>query len=227
MAPKNNVEVLNNRHFLVHAMAKLDEKAVLDLVRKELEQGVDSFTLLKEARTGMLKVSERYSSGTYFLGDLIVASDIFQDVLNMVLASVKTARVDQTPPIIFGTVEEDIHDIGKNITIGFLKSKGFEVYDLGVNVPPQVFVDAVRQTGSSMLCLSGLITTAYDSMKKTIALLDREGLRHRVSVIIGGLVSEEVKNYTGADYWVIDCATGSELCESILRSGTAKRTLSL
>lgn len=227
MSAKNNVEVLCVNNLLTHAMVRLDEDSVHYLFKQGLEQGIDSLTLLEEARAGVQKVSELYNCGKYFLGDLIVAAEIFQDIACMALETKMAPTTSGLPPIIFGTVEEDIHDIGKNITIGILKSKGFEVDDLGVDVPAHAFVDAVRKTGSSVICLSGLITTAYDSMKKTVSLLDREGLRSAVAVVIGGLVSEEVRQYTGADYWVKDCTTGCELCDAILHSGPVKSAVYL
>lgn len=226
MVLKNNVEEFKTKKFLTHAMAKLDEDTVLRLVRQGLEQGIDTYTLIEEATAGMTRVGELYKSGHYFLADMIVAAEIFQDMLGMVLNVQTTAPASQGPPIIFGTVEDDIHDIGKNITIGVLKGNGFQVRDLGVDVPARKFVEEVRNTGSTLLCLSGLITSAYDSMKKTVKLLEEEGLRHRVTVVIGGLVNEAVKKHTGADYWVTDCAAGSDLCQAVLRDHNSMRALS-
>ncbi|MCL6477290.1 MAG: cobalamin-dependent protein [Peptococcaceae bacterium] len=225
----NNVKELKTKKFLTHAMAKLDEDTVIHLVKKGLDQGIAPLTLIEEATAGMIRVGELYKSGHYFLADMIVAAEIFQDMLKLVL-NAKTVAPAQNyqnyPPIIFGTVEDDIHDIGKNITIGVLKGNGFQVHDLGVDVPAYAFVEAVQKTGSPLVCLSGLITSAYDSMKKTVNILEKEGYRPGVSVVIGGLVNEAVKKYTGADYWVTDCAAGSELCERILRAGIEKSALS-
>lgn len=225
MGIKNNLEEFKARRFLTHAMGKLDEDTVLNLVQQGLDQGVDSFELIEEARAGMEKVGELYDEGKYFLCDLIVGADIFTGVINLVLKSTNVEPVKDTPPVIIGTVSGDIHDIGKNIMISVLKSKGCQVYDLGVDVPKEAFLEAVRKTGSSVLCLSGLITTAYESMKKIVDLLEKEGLRSKVSVVIGGLVDEAVKNYTGADYWVTDCAKGSDLCIRIIHDHSGKQKL--
>lgn len=174
MGIKNNVEEFKARRFLTHAMGKLDEDTVLNLVRQGLDQGVDSLEMIEEARAGMEKVGEFYDEGKYFLCDLMVGADIFTEVINLVLKSTNIEPVSIFPPIIFGTVGGDIHDIGKNIMISVLKSKGCRVHDLGVDVPETNFVEAVKETGSSVLCLSGLITTAYESMKKTVDLLENE-----------------------------------------------------
>lgn len=225
MGIKSNVEEFKARRFLTYAMGKLDEDTVLNLVRQGLEQGVDSFELIEEARAGMQKVGELYDEGKYFLCDLIVGAEIFTDAISLVLKSATIEPVSMFPPLIFGTVRGDIHDIGKNIMISILKSKGCPVYDLGVDVPGALFVEAVKQTGSSVLCLSGLITGAYESMKKTVDLLEKEGLRSKVSVIIGGLVNEEVKNYTGADYWVTNCLRGSDLCLRIMHDHNSRQAI--
>ena len=225
MGIKNNVEQFKARRFLAYAMGKLDEVTVLNLVRQGLEQGVNSLEMIEEARAGMEKVGELYDEGQYFLCDLMVGAEIFTDVINLVLKSTNIEPISIFPPIVFGTVGGDIHDIGKNIMISVLKSKGFRVYDLGVDVPEAAFVEAIKKTGSPVLCLSGLITIAYESMKKIVDLLEKEELRSKVSVVIGGLVNEAVKNYTGADYWVTDCAKGSDLCVRIMHVHRSKQEI--
>jgi len=225
MVDKNNVQEFKTKKFLSYAMSKLDEDTVFNLVKQGLDQNIDPYILIEEATEGMAKVGELYNSGHYFLADLIVAADIFQDMLRMMLKEKSVSPVSDLPPIIFGTVEEDIHDIGKNIAIGVLKGRGFEIVDLGVDVPAHKFVEAVQQTGSNLVCLSGLITPAYDSMKKTVSLLENEGYRPGVSVVIGGLVNEAVRRHTGADHWVINCSKIAELCGNLLRANN-KTTLS-
>ncbi|WP_425058062.1 Methionine synthase [Sporomusa carbonis] len=210
--------MLKLQKMLVGAMARLDEAMVINLVKQGLKMGINPYVLLEEIRTGTKKVGELYNKGEYFLSDLIVASEIFKDVVAIVMQD-GVAKVSYPfPPIIFGTVEEDIHDIGKSITIGILSYSGFEVCDLGVDVPATAFVDAVKQFDSRIICLTGLITQSYDSMKKTVQLLEEAGLRQQTIVIIGGLVNETVRKYTGADYWSTDCAQVVELCRHILFS---------
>lgn len=152
--------VLKTQKLLIHAVARLDEDRVVSLAKQCLDQGVHPFTLLEEARSGMERVGEFYNKGSYFLADLIMAAEIFKNVLALVLNTEGMEPKSGFPPIVFGTVEEDIHDIGKNITIGVLKGNGFQVCDLGVNVPPRAFVDAVKETGSVIVGLSGLITNS-------------------------------------------------------------------
>lgn len=214
----DKVKVVEMHNVITIAMAKLDEDAVISLVKHGLDQGVDPQILLEEARIGMEEVGKLYGCGSYFLADMIIAADIFHSVLDLVLKTKSAEPKSAYPPIIFGTVADDIHDIGKNLTIGVLKSRGFRVIDLGVDVPPNVFAETIKTTGSTIVCLSGLITSAYDSMKATVDMLKVEGLRPDVVVIIGGLVNENIKNYTGADYWFSDCAKVGDLCKGFYGS---------
>ena len=207
--------MLKIQKILVGAMARLDEEMVLSMVEQGIRMEIPAMVLLEEVRSGLTRVGELYAQGEYFLADLIMAAEIFQEVLQLVNRGQVAVPPQSSPPVIFGTVENDIHDIGKNITLGILRYKGFAVRDLGVNVPARYFVDAVALTGSPVVCLTGLITTAYDSMKRTVELLEEAGLRERTTVIIGGLVNEAVRTYTGADYWSTDCGKVSELCREI------------
>jgi methanogenic corrinoid protein MtbC1 len=217
--------MLKIQKMLVGAMARLDEEMVINLVRQGLQMGIHPYVLLEEIRSGMERVGELYSKGDYFLADLIMSAEIFKDVLAMVAQLQAVQPTSRYGPIIFGTVQNDIHDIGKNITIGVLQYKGFEVIDLGIDVPGHVFVDALKEANSRILCLSGLITNSYDSMKQTIHLLEKSGLRERTTVIIGGLVNEAVRKYTNADYWSTDCEEVSQLCKDILRNNREAQVL--
>ncbi|WP_094604273.1 Methionine synthase [Sporomusa silvacetica DSM 10669] len=208
--------MLKIQKMLVGAMARLDETMVMNLVKQGLQMGINPYVLLEEIRIGTDRVGELYSKGEYFLSDLIMASEIFKDVLTLVNQDRVVTAVVSYPTVVFGTVEDDIHDIGKNITTGIMRYNGFDICDLGVDVPGPKFIEAIEQYNSRVVCLTGLITEAFDSMKNTIALLKETGLRSRTTVIIGGLVNESVKNYTGADYWATDCTKVNELCRNIL-----------
>jgi methylmalonyl-CoA mutase cobalamin-binding domain/chain len=120
--------------------------------------------------------------------------------------------------IVLGTVKGDIHNLGKDIVAILLKASGFEVYDLGINVPPESFVQKLRETGAGILGLSGLVTPSYDAMKSTIEALNAAGLREKVKVIIGGgVVSEMVRQYTGADAFTTDAMQGVDWCKTIVQ----------
>jgi len=210
--------MLKIQKMLVCAMARLDETTVMNLVKQGLEMGINPYVLLEEIRLGTDRVGELYSKGEYFLSDLIMASEIFKDVLALVNQDRVVTAIASYPTVVFGTVAEDIHDIGKNITTGIMRYNGFDICDLGVNVPGNKFIEAVELHNSRVVCLTGLITEAFDSMRNTITLLEEAGLRSQTTVIIGGLVNESVRRYTGADYWATDCGKVIELCRDIFAS---------
>ena len=206
------------QNLLVSSIAKLDEDKTLSLVKQSIAQGINSYDILEEARKGLEKVGASYSKGEYFLADLIMAAEIFKQTQHLVLGTLGNETIDANPQIIFGTAQEDIHDIGKNISISMMRSRGLRVIDLGVNVSPEKFVETVQITGAPILCISGLITQAYESMKKTILLLDKQGLKKQTIVIIGGLVNSDISKHLGSDYWINDATSGLDLCKNILQN---------
>ncbi len=185
---------------LIEALADLDEESVLRIVCERLDAKEDPQSLLAACQQGMTTVGQRYESGEYFLSELIMAGEIFKQV-NLMLASNTIADPGiKRGKIVFGTVKNDIHDLGKDLVIGMLRGAGYEVIDLGIDVPAVKFVDAVQTTGATIVGLSGLLTVAFDSMKATIDALETAGLRPGVKVMIGGsLVSDMVLKFTGAD----------------------------
>ncbi len=206
------------RKLIVSAVAGIQEEKAISLVRNGLAKGIDPFVLLEEVRTGVEIVLERYNRGEYFLADVVMAADIYKHAQQVVLGPAgETSSHGGRPQVVFGTVEKDIHDIGKNITIVTMRHYGLEVLDVGVNVPPRVFLEKLRQTGAPILCLSGLISDAYDSMKKTVCLVKKSLGKRRPTIVIGGLVNEVVCIYTGADYWAKNCTDGAELCIRLLK----------
>lgn len=205
------------RKLIVSAVASIQEEKAISLVRNGLARGIDPFVLLEEVRTGVEIVLERYNRGEYFLADVVMAADIYKHAQQVVLGSAGETSSHGRPQVVFGTVEKDIHDIGKNITIVTMRHYGLEVLDAGVNVSPRAFLEKLRQTGAPILCLSGLISDAYDSMKKTVCLVKKRFGKQRPAIIIGGLVNEVVCSYTGADYWAKNCTDGAELCIKLLK----------
>jgi len=207
--------LVNTRRMLVTAVETLDEEKVVRLVKMGLNKGISPLDLIEDVHQGMKRVGMLYEREDYYIADLIMASLIFQRVLTLIPIAKKSAA-EQKPQVIIGTVKHDIHDIGKNIIIGLLRSRGIGVIDLGVDVPPAVFVDTVKETGAKILGLSGLLTSSYEVMREIVDALNKNNLRSKVQVIIGGLVNEDVKEYVGADYWVDDCSYGLEVCQHIL-----------
>lgn len=188
---------------LVQALSDLEEDQFHSLFEAALSSGEDALALLETCRKGMEIVGKRFEDKEYFLTDLIMAAEMFKTAsarLDPQLISAGTK--EPAGVIVFGTVQGDIHDIGKDIVVAMLRGAGFTVYDLGVDVPPQSFVEKVRETGATIVGMTGLITISYDGMKETVAALQAAGLREQTKIMVGGgMVNDKVLEYTGADAW--------------------------
>lgn len=198
---------------LANAISELDEPLALQLVKNGLELGISPLDIVEECRSGLVAVGERYSRGEYFLGDLILSSEIFSQIMDMI-GPVFEPNADKPfiGKVVFGTIEGDIHDIGKNLVGSMLRCYGFEVYDLGVDVPPDKFMLALAETGAPILCLCTLLSPGFEALKRTIQLVRLIERNSKTKILIGGLVNEKVREYTGADAWVDDARQGVEIC---------------
>jgi len=198
---------------LATAMADLEETTVLNLVRQRLEAGDNPMAILASCREGMTQVGKRFEACEYFISELIMAGEIFKQATALLSSRLKTDVIGGRGKVVVGTVKGDIHDIGKDIVVSLLKAANYDVRDLGVDVPPQKVVEAVKETGATVVGLSGLLTVAFDSMKETVAALAAAGLRSKVKVMIGGgSVTETVQQYAGADAWGTDAQAAVSLC---------------
>jgi methanogenic corrinoid protein MtbC1 len=200
---------------LVKTLADLKEQEAIKIVEDRLNAKEDPLRILEDARKGMEIVGKRFATGEYFIPDLVYAGEILRAVSGMVKPKLnKAGETKKLGKIVFGTVAGDIHDIGKDIVVFMLDVNGFEVYDLGVDVPAQKFVDKIRETGATIVGLSGFLTLAFDSMKQTMDAIKGAGLRDKVKVMIGGgQVTEEVRKYTGADAYGMDAMAGVTLAK--------------
>ena len=160
--------------------------------------GSDPQAILASCRDGMALVGKRYEAGEYFVSELIMAGEMFKQT-NALLAPHFAAGIGSTKgKVVIGTVKGDIHDIGKDLVVGMLKAAGYEVFDLGVDVPKEKFVETARASGAKVVGLSGLLTISFDSMKETIVALKAAGLPVKV-MVGGGPLTEQVREYVGAD----------------------------
>lgn len=200
---------------LVNTLADLKEQEVIKIVEDRLKANEDPLKILGDARKGMEIVGKRFASSEYFIPDLVYSGEILRAVTEMVKPKLsKGGEIKRVGKIVFGTVAGDIHDIGKDIVVFMLDVNGFEVHDLGVDVPVQKFVDKIKETGAPIVGLSGFLTLAFDSMKQTVDAIKAAGLRDKVKVMIGGgQITEEVRNYTGADAYGKDAMTGVSLAK--------------
>jgi methanogenic corrinoid protein MtbC1 len=205
---------------LIHHVAELNEQEVLALVQQCLSNGDDPLSVVEDCQEGMRRVGERYEQRQYFLSGLIMAGEIFREVMELIQPVIKEkVRGNESGRILLGTVQGDIHDIGKNIQGMLLSCYGFTVYDLGVDVPPDAFVTQATSVRPDIVGLSGLLTSSYDAMRDTITLFRRnpDHTLGSIPIIIGGgSINDQVCQYVGANYWIVNAMDGVRLCQRLL-----------
>lgn len=206
---------------LAQLVADLEEDVVLQLVDQRIKAGDDPLQIIDECNQGMREVGLRYERGEYFVAGLIMSGEIFREVIELVQPLLEQQTEGQTSgSVLVGTVSGDIHDIGKNMFGMLLSCHGFNIIDLGVDVPPDVFARKAVEIKPDFVGLSGLITASFEMMKETVAALQREANKHNLSfpiIIGGGMIDDQICQYVGADYWMPDAMAGVRLCEELLR----------
>ena len=198
---------------LVKALADLKEEEALGIARERLAAGEAPLKILGDSRKAMEIVGKRFADGEYFSPDLVYSGEILKEITEMVKPKLTgAAEVERHGKIVFGTVAGDIHDIGLNIVDFMLDVNGFEVYNLGIDVPAQKFVEKIDETGAGIVGLSGFLTLAFDSMKQTVEAIEAAGLRDTVKIMIGGgQIDDEIRKYTGADAYGRDAMAAVSL----------------
>ena len=206
---------------LVEWLADMREEDALPLAnRMLLEEKADPLRVLELCRMAMDIVGKRFESSEYFLPELVLAGEMLEKV-----GAVAKPLIQQMPgaaprklgKVLIGTVHGDLHDIGKNIVTFMLDINGFEVRDIGIDVPVQTFIDEINSFEPAVVGLSGFLTLAFDSMKETIEAIQAAGLRSRVKIMIGGgQIDDAVRSYTGADAFGTNAIEAVSLCKGWL-----------
>jgi 5-methyltetrahydrofolate--homocysteine methyltransferase len=194
---------------------------IRDLVQQAIKQGIPPYEILTKGMIkGITVVGEKYENGEYFLTELIGAGEIMKEGMEEISPLLSGKEVRPLGKVVIGTVRGDLHDIGKNIVKMLLESTGFAVYDLGVDVLPERFVEEIQRIEADILGMSALLTTTTASMKRTIDELVRTGIRDEVKVIIGGApVTNEFAREIGADSAAMDAAQGVRICREWMKKG--------
>ena len=199
---------------LVNLMADLNEDETIALVKDLIKQGADPMSILDDARHAMEEVGKRFEKCEYFIPDLMMAGEILKgisDIVKPLIAGGQAAA--KKGKVLIGTVAGDIHDIGKDIVTFMLDVSGYDVLDIGIDVPVNVFVEKIKGFGPQVVGLSGFLTLAFDSMKKTVEALEAAGLRSKMKIMIGGgQMDEEIKKYVKADAYGKDAIAAVNLC---------------
>jgi methanogenic corrinoid protein MtbC1 len=201
---------------LVQQIADMQEEEAVKLARAMLDSGYDPAQLLAHCREAMELVGKRYEEGEYFLPELMLAGEMLKAIGDMAKPLIKqdASAAKTAGTVIIGTVEGDLHDIGKNIVTFMLEINGFKVIDLGIDVPIANFVDSIKEHQPQVVGLSGFLTLAFDAMKKTVEAIREAGLRDNIKIMIGGgQVDDTIRNYTGADAFGLNAMEAVSLCK--------------
>lgn len=200
---------------LKDAVVDFDIDSTRTICRNALEKGIPAFEILMEGMAkGMDIVGQKYESGEFFLSELIMAGETMKEGIKIIEPYLKSEGVKARGTIVIGTVQGDLHDIGKNIVATLLAASGFQVLDLGFDVSPQKFVDEVKRSKANILGMSALLTTTMVSMEATIDELQSKGLRDQVKVVLGGAPMDPAyASKIGADAAAKDAVEGVAICK--------------
>jgi methanogenic corrinoid protein MtbC1 len=203
---------------LINAIADMNEEEAMELVRQMLDAGEDPQGILDAASQAMGVVGQRFDEKEYFLPELIIAGEMMKAIGELVkpkLMAAQPAGANKQGKVLIGTVAGDIHDIGKDVVSFMLDVNGFEVVDLGVDVPASAFVSKIQEVKPDIVGMSGFLTMAYDQMRRTVDAISEAGLRDSVKIMIGGAIMDDsAAKYAGADAYGADAASAVRLAKS-------------
>ena len=208
------------RNGLREALINGDSDTSVNLVHKALEQGVSPLDLIQQVIVPTLtKIGQDFQDFVIFLPELMASGDAAEKITGILEEAMVSAgqSVSSLGTVVIGAVENDIHDIGKNIVSTLLRSHGFKVIDLGRDVAPSAFLDAAQKEKADIIAMSSLMTTTRPSTRSTISLFTEVKVRDQYKFIVGGgCITHEWANEIGADGYAPDAASAVELCKSIL-----------
>ena len=204
---------------LVEWLADMNEDDGVALATKMLlEEKADPMRVLALCRNAMDIVGKRFEEGEYFLPELVLAGEMLENIgaiAKPLIVQTGDGPAKKLGKILIGTVHGDLHDIGKNIVTFMLDINGFDVKDIGVDVPVKTFIEEINAYQPDVVGLSGFLTLAFDSMKETIAAFEKEGMREKFKIMIGGgQIDETVRSYTGADAFGVNAVEAVSLCRT-------------
>lgn len=200
---------------LIEAMVGMKEDEAISIAKDLVGKGEYPLKIFRSCREAMEIVGKRFEEGDLFLPELMMAGEMLREISEIIKPEMKEeTQIEKLGKVIIGTVKGDIHDIGKDIVVLLLDVNGFDVMDLGIDVPPKKFVDAIKDFQPSVIGLSGFLTLAFDSMKETVEEIKKAGLRDGLKIMIGGgQIDEHVRKFTGADAYGKDAMAAVTLAK--------------
>ncbi len=208
---------MNDLQVLTDAVGELNEDKMLEVLNQFVASNPSeeqAQEVVNACQLGMVRVGDLFESGEYFVGDLIFAGELLTESIEILRPVIGKKNIAKSGKIVLGTVEGDLHDIGKNIFKSMAEAAGFEVYDLGINQKSNAFIEKVKEVQPDVVGMSAVLTLALKSMKNTVDELNEAGLRQNIKIIIGGNpVTEEACKYIGADAFTTNAAEGVKICQ--------------
>lgn len=206
---------------LINAMKEINDEKVIALVDEQLRKR-DPMAILEDLKEGLAKIGELFEKEEYFLSDLVFAAEIFKDVIKKLEPYFTKEREEEKGTIVMGTVQGDFHDIGKNIMADLLRFNGYIVEDLGVDVSPEKFLEAVKKLQPDIIGLTGLLTAAFEPMKKTIALIKKDYKRAIIIAVGGAPINDKWVKEVHADFGAHNASIGIKLINEAIEKKNVK-----
>jgi 5-methyltetrahydrofolate--homocysteine methyltransferase len=201
---------------LIDAILSMEEEKTMAITDKLIANGSDPMKILDAYRDAMVEVGRLFEEEKYFIPELILSGEMLRNASEKIkpLLEGKSSSEGKKGRVIIGTVQGDIHDIGKDIVTFMLDINRYEVLDLGIDVPVAKFVDSAKEFKPQVIGLSGFLTLAYDPMKETVEALVKDGMRDGIKIMIGGgQMDNQVRDYVGADAFGKDAVEAVRLCD--------------
>ncbi len=204
---------------LAESVIEGDDELVVEQVKDLIEQGKEPLEIINQGLIGgMNVVGVRFKAGDMFMPEVLMSAGAMAAGVDIVKPLIPAGEIGNKIKVVLGTVEGDLHDIGKNLVRIMMESSGIEVTDIGVDISPDKFVDAVQTYNPQILALSALLTTTMPALKTTIEAVEAAGMRDELKIIVGGApVTQEYANSIGADGYAPDAASAADLCKEIVR----------
>jgi 5-methyltetrahydrofolate--homocysteine methyltransferase len=201
-------------------MAEMKEKETLQEIKSELEAGKKPLDIIEELREGVTIIGDKFERSEVFLTELIMGGEIFKEAMKILKPEISKSdtKVEKLGIAVIGTVQGDLHDIGKNIFVSLMDASGFEVYDLGIDVPPEKFVEAIKNYNANIVGMSALLSAGLYVMKDTVKAIEDAGLRDKVKILIGGGIAGEemTKQMINADGFTEYASVGVRLAKEMM-----------
>ncbi|HDK7173777.1 TPA: corrinoid protein [Clostridium botulinum] len=203
---------------LSESVVEMEEEETVELAKECIEKDISAYEAIdKGLANGMNRAGELYEEGEYYIPELLMCSDAMYSGLEILKPHLKKNDLGKKHKIVIGVIQGDTHDIGKNLVKIMMETEGFEVVDLGRDVPPRDFVDKAKEIEADIICMSTLMTTTMDGMEEVIKLLKEEGIREKVTVMIGGgPISQNFADKIGADVYTTDASKAAKYAKKII-----------